>query len=142
MTGPFVRISSALLATLVVVGCRTEPVTWQVPLHDVILLNDTLSWSNLIPDTLWSQGEEGLVLEVNTTGNWIDPEALVPNLTRPGQNSSLCLSSGDPSPFLREPLCGRTPKTSRLIYRPQGSEGRVLGEENSPCLSAVRWPDH
>ena len=47
MTGPFVRISSALLATLVVVGCRTEPVTWQVPLHDVILLNDTLSWSNL-----------------------------------------------------------------------------------------------
>ena len=63
-----------------VIGCRTEPVTWQVPLHDVILLNDTLSWPNLIPDTLWSQGEEGLVLEVNTTGNWVDPEGLVPNL--------------------------------------------------------------
>ena len=99
MTGPFVRISSALLATLVVVGCRTEPVTWQVPLHDVILLNDTLSWSNLIPDTLWSQGEEGLVLEVNTTGNWIDPEALVPNLDTAWTESFTLPFIGGPIPI-------------------------------------------
>ena len=61
-------------------GCRTEPVTWRVPLHGVILLHDTLSWPDLVPDSLWSDTDEGLVLTATTTVPLFEEEDLVPAL--------------------------------------------------------------
>ena len=61
-------------------GCRTEPVTWRVPLHGVILLHDTLSWPDLVPDSLWSDTDEGLVLTATTMVPLFEEEDLVPAL--------------------------------------------------------------
>jgi len=61
-------------------GCRTEPVSWRNPLHGVILLHDSLGWSELVPDSLWTEGEDGLVLEIRNRQNLLDVESLVPDL--------------------------------------------------------------
>lgn len=66
-----------LLAAGLLWSCRTEPVTWRVPLHDVILLHDTLDWSTLVPDTLWQDGEQGLMLHLEGERPLIRPEDLV-----------------------------------------------------------------
>ena len=57
-----INSASAILMAMALAGCRQEPITWRAPLHDVIFLNDTMQWSNLVPDTLWAEGEEGLML--------------------------------------------------------------------------------
>lgn len=57
--------ASAIVLAMAFGGCRQEPITWRAPLHDVIFLNDTLTWSNLVPDTLWSAGDEGLMLHAS-----------------------------------------------------------------------------
>lgn len=58
-------------------ACRSEPVTWRVPMHDVILLHDTLDWAGLVPDTLWTEGEAGLVLGIRGERPLIRPEDVV-----------------------------------------------------------------
>ena len=70
----------SILTILLLAGCRSEPVTWRVPVHDVILLNDTLDWAKLVPDSLWVDGEEGLWLQVNGKERLVDSDALVPAL--------------------------------------------------------------
>ena len=70
----------SILTILLLAGCRSEPVTWRVPVHDVILLNDTLDWAKLVPDSLWVEGEEGLWLQVNGKERLVDSDALVPAL--------------------------------------------------------------
>ena len=70
----------SILVVLLLTGCRSEPVTWRVPLHDVILLNDTLDWATLVPDSLWVDGEEGLWLQVNGKERLVDSDVLVPAL--------------------------------------------------------------
>lgn len=49
-------------------------------MHGVIFLNDTLTWGELVPDTLWTEGDAGL--ELNATGrtSLLDADALLPNL--------------------------------------------------------------
>ena len=69
-------LSAVCLALLCAAGCRTEPVSWRTSLHDVILFGDSLGWSELVPDTLWTQGEEGLVLEVRDRRALLDADAL------------------------------------------------------------------
>ena len=93
-----------LLALLAWAGCRTEPVTWRVPLHNVILIQDTLSWADLVPDTLWEAGEEGLRLTVEATRPLLDADALVPvfdtawtdNVTLPFQGGPIPVAPGTP----------------------------------------------
>ena len=70
----------SILTILLLAGCRSEPVTWRVPVHDVILLNDTLDWAKLVPDSLWVEGEEGLWLQVNGKERLVDSDVLVPAL--------------------------------------------------------------
>ena len=70
----------SILTILLLAGCRSEPVTWRVPVHDVILLNDTLDWAKLVPDSLWVDGEEGLWLQVNGKERLVDSDVLVPAL--------------------------------------------------------------
>ena len=50
-------------------ACRSEPITWRAPLHDVIFLNDTLSWADQVPDTLWTEGDQGFRV---TTGRRVE----------------------------------------------------------------------
>lgn len=73
-------LAAVCLALLCVAGCRTEPVSWRTSLHDVILFGDSLGWSELVPDTLWTQGEEGLILEVRDRRALLDADALIPDL--------------------------------------------------------------
>jgi hypothetical protein len=65
---------------MVAQGCRTEPVTWRTPVHEVQFLLDTLSWPNLVPDTLWTAGDAGLVLEVQSERGLVSALDLVPSL--------------------------------------------------------------
>ena len=73
-------LAAVCLALLCVAGCRTEPVSWRTSLHDVILFGDSLGWSELVPDTLWTQGEEGMILEVRDRRALLDADALIPDL--------------------------------------------------------------
>ncbi len=68
------------LLLLLLAGCRSEPVTWRVPLHDVVLLHDTLDWKALVPDSLWEDGEEGLWLQISGSRPLFDGDALTPSL--------------------------------------------------------------
>lgn len=105
MSGPSQRfIGLGFMALLAWTGCRTEPVTWRVPLHNVILIQDTLSWANLVPDTLWEEGEEGLRLTVEATRPLLDADALVPtfdtswtdNITLPFEGGPIPVAPGTP----------------------------------------------
>ena len=81
--GPVAALSFALFVALLLTvlgGCRTEPITWRTPLHGVILFQDSLGWSDLVPDTLWTEGEEGLRLEVRSRQPLLDADALIPDL--------------------------------------------------------------
>lgn len=81
--GPVAALSLVLFVALLLAvlgGCRTEPVTWRTPLHGVILFQDSLGWSDLVPDTLWTEGEEGLRLEVRSSQPLLDTDALIPDL--------------------------------------------------------------
>ena len=81
--GPVAALSLALFVALLLVvlgGCRTEPITWRTPLHGVILFQDSLGWSDLVPDTLWTEGEEGLRLEVRSRQPLLEADALIPDL--------------------------------------------------------------
>jgi hypothetical protein len=68
-----------VLLTMGWTGCREEPITWRTPLHDVIFLQDTLTWTQLVPDTLWTEGDEGLILNASgrqplvPANDWIPP---------------------------------------------------------------------
>ena len=68
---------AGVLFCLGMVGCRAEPITWRTPLHDVIFLQDTLSWAQLIPDTLWTSGDDVLMLNASgrqplfNTDDWL-----------------------------------------------------------------------
>ena len=73
-------LPAVCLVLLCAAGCRTEPVSWRTALHDVILFGDSLGWSELVPDSLWTQGEEGLVLEVRDRRALLDADALIPDL--------------------------------------------------------------
>ena len=68
----------ALLALLS--SCRSEPITWRAPLHDVIFLNDTLSWADQVPDTLWTEGDQGLMLQATTRRSLLGPSDWLPSL--------------------------------------------------------------
>lgn len=61
-------------------GCRTEPLTWRKPLNGVILFQDSLGFRELVPDTLWTEGEAGLRLRVRTRQPLFDAPALIPSL--------------------------------------------------------------
>ena len=80
-------------------GCRTEPVTWRMPVHELIFLQDTLSWPNLVPDTLWSEGEDGLVLEVQAKRSLLNAEDLVPRLDTAWIDVLTLPFSGGPIPI-------------------------------------------
>ena len=67
-------------AVLLLWGCRSEPVTWRTPLHGVIFLNDTLTWEELVPDTLWTEGDAGLELSATGRTSLLDSGALLSNL--------------------------------------------------------------
>ena len=79
-------------------GCRTEPVTWRVPGHNVILLQDTLNWADLVPDTLWEEGEEGLRLTVEATRPLLDATALVPEFDTAWTDNFTLPFGGGPIP--------------------------------------------
>lgn len=61
-------------------GCRQEPITWRTPLHHVIFFHDTLSWEKLVPDTLWTEGEEGLRLNASSRRSVFPSEDWLPPL--------------------------------------------------------------
>lgn len=86
------------LALVFGTGCRTEPVTWRVPMQDVLFLQDTLSWSHLVPDTVWEEGEDGIRLSVEATRALFDAEALMPNLDTAWTESFTLPFIGGPIP--------------------------------------------
>ncbi len=69
-----------LLVLLLFAGCRSEPVSWRKPLNGVILLQDSIGWSGLVTDSLWIEGDEGLVLEASSMRPLFDTESLIPDL--------------------------------------------------------------
>lgn len=73
-------ISVALACALTLAGCREEPITWRAPLHDVVFLNDTLEWSNLVPDTLWTEGADGLMLHATVRRPLLGSAEWLPSL--------------------------------------------------------------
>ena len=91
-------LSFGALAMLCCAGCRSEPVTWRTPLHDVVFLNDTLSWANLVPDTLWEDGDDGLVLSAEGVMSLIDASTLLPNLDTSWSTSFTLPFIGGPIP--------------------------------------------
>jgi|GEM_PF-1127299 len=90
--------SAGGLVLLVLSGCRSEPVSWRKPLHGVILIQDSLGWSELVPDTLWVDGEEGLVLEARSRRSLLDAESLVPDLDTAWTESFTLPFIGGPIP--------------------------------------------
>lgn len=78
--------------------CRTEPVTWRVPVHNVILLNDTLGWSDLVPDTLWEAGEDGVRLTLEASQSLFDADALIPDLDTAWTDNFTLPFGGGPIP--------------------------------------------
>ena len=96
MTGRRVAMLAGAVALLA--GCRSEPVTWRVPMHDVLLLHDTLSWGQLVPDTLWEEGEEGLRLHIQATRSLFDADALVPTLDTAWTDAFSLPFTGGPIP--------------------------------------------
>ena len=96
MTGRRVAMLAGAVALLA--GCRSEPVTWRVPMHDVLLLHDTLSWGQLVPDTLWEEGEEGLRLHIQATRTLFDADALVPTLDTAWTDAFSLPFTGGPIP--------------------------------------------
>lgn len=83
---------------MVLAGCRSEPVSWRKPLHGVILFQDSVDWSELVPDTLWVDGEEGLVLEARSRRPLLDAESLVPDLDTAWTESFTLPFIGGPIP--------------------------------------------
>jgi len=69
-----------LLILLLLAGCRNEPITWRAPLHQVIFLNDTLTWNQLVPDTLWTDGDEGLILHASARQSLFETNDWIPSL--------------------------------------------------------------
>lgn len=69
-----------LLFPLAWIGCRNEPITWRAPLHDVLFLRDTLAWSNLVPDSLWMEGDDGVALRATARRSLLGTESWLPRL--------------------------------------------------------------
>ena len=90
--------SSGVLVLAVLAGCRSEPVSWRKPLHGVILFQDSIGWSDLVPDSLWVEGEEGLVLEARSRRSLLDAESLVPDLDTAWTESFTLPFIGGPIP--------------------------------------------
>ena len=86
-------------AVVGLVGCRVEPITWRVPLEDVILLGDTLAWADLVPDTLWTEGDVGLTLMASTELDLIDADDLLPELDTMWSESFTLPFIGGPIPI-------------------------------------------
>ena len=91
-------LSICAAAVLCCTGCRSEPVTWRTPLHDVVFLNDTLTWANLVPDTLWEDGDDGLVLSAGGELSLLDASSLIPNLDTSWSTSFTLPFIGGPIP--------------------------------------------
>ena len=91
-------LSICAWAMLCCAGCRSEPVTWRTPLHDVVFLNDTLTWANLVPDSLWEEGNDGLVLSVGGDMSLLDASSLLPNLDTSWSTSFTLPFIGGPIP--------------------------------------------
>ena len=69
-----------LLLLVLGAGCRSEPITWRAPLHKVIFLNDTLTWSQLVSDTLWTDGDEGPMLHASAKQSLFQSSDWIPSL--------------------------------------------------------------
>ena len=92
---PLVVICAALLLW----GCRSEPVTWRTPLHRVVFLNDTLTWGDVVPDTLWTEGQTGLVLNASGSSALLNADALLPNLDTSWSSEFVLPFIGGPIPI-------------------------------------------
>lgn len=80
-------------------GCRSQPVTWRAPLHRVIFLTDTMTWSDLVSDTLWTDGEEGLKLSASDRTALLTSGALLPNLDTSWSSELVLPFIGGPIPI-------------------------------------------
>jgi len=90
--------SAGILVLMVLAGCRAEPVSWRKPLQGVILFQDSIGWADLVPDSLWVEGEEGLVLEARGRRPLLDAESLVPDLDTAWTESFTLPFIGGPIP--------------------------------------------
>ena len=85
--------------TLPMLCVERSHVSGLAPLHRVVFLNDTLTWGDVVPDTLWTEGQTGLVLNASGSSALLNADALLPNLDTSWSSEFVLPFIGGPIPI-------------------------------------------